>query len=275
MKRSSIILAFLAVIVIFSACNKVPRSGKLKFKNSVDSVSYALGYIEADNYKQGFERMPFQMDTAAMVVFAKAVAKTKLSERYVEFRKNQFEDLNEDIFYKGFLNELAYGKSYFTKMSADIYLRTIFEKQKAKKDSLKKEEGLANLNKGKKFLEENKARKGVIETESGLQYEIIKEGTGKVAQLTDRVKCVYHGTLIDGTVFDSSKERGDTTAFGVNRVIKGWTEALQLMPEGSEWKLFVPANLAYGERGNQKIGPNETLIFDINLVEVLEKKTKK
>ncbi|WP_321515638.1 FKBP-type peptidyl-prolyl cis-trans isomerase [Marinifilum fragile] len=275
MKRSSIILAFLAVIVIFSACNKVPRSGKLKFKNSADSVSYALGYIEADNYKKSFDRVPFQMDTAAMLEFAKAVAKTKLSERYVEFRKNQFEDLNEDIFYKGFLNELAYGKSYFTKMSADIYLRKIFEQNKAKKDSLKKEEGLANLAKGKKFLEENKTREGVIETESGLQYEIIKEGTGKVAKFNDRVKCVYHGTLIDGTVFDSSKERGDTTAFGVNRVIKGWTEALQLMPEGSEWRLYVPGDLAYGERGNQKIGPNETLIFDINLVEVVEKETKK
>jgi FKBP-type peptidyl-prolyl cis-trans isomerase len=273
MKRSSLILAFLAVIAIFSACNKVPRSGKLKFKNNVDSVSYALGYIEANNFKKNFNQVPFKMDSIAYVHFAKAIAKTTLSERYTDFRNNQFDSLNEEAFYKGFLNELAYGKSYFSETSADIYLRKIFNQKKTVKDSLRKEEGKANLAKGKKFLEENKARKEVIETESGLQYEIMKEGTGKIPDAKDRVKCVYHGTLLDGTVFDSSKERGDTTSFGVNRVIKGWTEALQLMPEGSEWKLYIPADLAYGERGSgQKIGPNETLIFDINLVEVVESK---
>lgn len=273
MKRSSLIIAFLAVIVSFSACKKVPRSGKVKFANSVDSVSYALGYIEAMNYAKGLAQVPFEMDSVAKIQFAKAIAKTKLSKRYLEFRKKQFEDLNEEVFYKGFINELAYGKSYFSEMSADIYLRKIFEQKKAAKDSIRKELGKANLQKGQDFLKENKARKEVVETESGLQYEVLKEGTGKTAGLTDRVKCVYHGTLMDGTVFDSSKERGDTTAFGVNRVIKGWTEALQIMPEGSEWRLYVPADLAYGERGSgQKIGPNEMLIFDINLVEVVEKK---
>jgi FKBP-type peptidyl-prolyl cis-trans isomerase FklB len=273
MKRRSLIIAFLAVIVSFSACTKVPKSGKMKLANSVDSVSYALGYIEAGNFKKNFNQVPFEMDSTAYVHFAKAVAKTKLSDRYTEFRVNQFKEINEEAFYKGFLNELAYGKSYFSEMSADIYLRKIFEQNKAVKDSIRKEEGNANLEKGRKFLEENKAREGVVETESGLQYEIIKEGNGPIAGERDQVKCVYHGTLLDGTVFDSSKERGDTTAFGVKRVIKGWTEALMLMPEGSEWRLYIPGDLAYGERGSRdKIGPNETLIFDINLVEVVQKK---
>ncbi|WP_421920041.1 FKBP-type peptidyl-prolyl cis-trans isomerase [Marinifilum sp.] len=274
MKKSSLIIAFLAVIVCFSACKKVPRAGKMKFANSVDSLSYALGYIEANNFKKNFSQLPFEMDSVAFVHFARAIAKTKLSETYVDFRNNQFNGLNDKAFYKGFLNELAYGKSYFSEMSADMYLRKIFNQQKAIKDSIRAETGKVNLAKGQKFLEENKARKEVIETQSGLQYEIITKGNGKIADKKDRVKCVYHGTLLDGTVFDSSKERGDTTAFGVNRVIKGWSEALQLMPEGSEWKLYIPSDLAYGERGSKKIGPNETLIFDINLVEVIEKKKK-
>ncbi|NOU59084.1 FKBP-type peptidyl-prolyl cis-trans isomerase [Marinifilum caeruleilacunae] len=273
MKRSSLIIALLALIVSFSACKKVPRSGKMKFANSVDSVSYALGYIEAGNFKKNFNQVPFEMDSTAYMHFAKAIAKTKLSERYTQFRNNQFNEINEEAFYKGFLNELAYGKSYFSEMSADIYLRKIFEKNKAVRDSIKKEKGKANLEKGRKFLEENKAREGVFETESGLQYEIIKEGNGPKPGARDRVKCVYHGTLLDGTVFDSAKERGDTTSFGVNAVIKGWKEALTLMPEGSEWRLYVPGDLAYGERGSRDIiGPNETLIFDVNLVEVIPNK---
>jgi FKBP-type peptidyl-prolyl cis-trans isomerase FklB len=271
MRRSSLIIAFLAVVVSFSACKKVSRSGKVKFTSSTDSVSYALGYIEANNYKKSFNQLPFEMDSIAKINFAKAIAKTELSKRYTDFRKNQFKELNEEIFYKGFINELAYGKSYFTEMSADLFLRKIFEENKAIKDSIRKELAKDNLKKGQEFLLENKSRNEIVETESGLQYEIIKTGNGKTAQAFDRVKCVYHGTLLDGSVFDSSKERGDTTSFGVNRVIKGWTEALQLMPEGSEWRLYIPADLAYGERGSgEKIGPNETLIFDLNLVEVIE-----
>ena len=275
MRRSSIICAFLAAIVSFSACRKVPRSGKMDFKSSIDSVSYALGYIEANNFKKTFEQVPFLMDSMTFVNFAKIMAKTQLTEKYSDIRIKQFNGFNEDAFYKGFVNELAYGKSYFSETNADIYLRKIFKQQKAIKDSLQKEIGKANLLKGKNFLTENKKHKGIKETESGLQYKIIKEGNGKIAANTDWVKCVYHGTLLDKTVFDSSKERGDSTSFAVNRVIKGWTEALQIMPEGSEWRLFIPSELAYGERGSgDKIGPNETLIFDINLVEVLDKSKK-
>ena len=109
---------------------------------------------------------------------------------------------------------------------------------------------------GEAFLEENKKRAGVVTLPSGLQYEVLKEGAGRRPAATDKVQCHYHGTLIDGTVFDSSVQRGTPAVFGVNQVIAGWVEALQLMPEGSKWKLFIPSDLAYGERGaGDKIGP--------------------
>ena len=112
---------------------------------------------------------------------------------------------------------------------------------------------------GEAFLAENAKREGVQVTESGLQYEVLQEGSGPKPSETSKVTVHYHGTLTDGTVFDSSVERGEPTSFGVNQVIKGWTEALQLMPQGAKWKLYIPADLAYGPRGaGGKIGPYET-----------------
>jgi len=122
---------------------------------------------------------------------------------------------------------------------------------------------------GKAFLAENAKREGIQVTESGLQYEVLQEGIGPKPEETSKVTVHYHGTLTDGTVFDSSVERGEPTTFGVNQVIKGWTEALQLMPQGAKWKLFIPADLAYGPRGaGGKIGPYETLIFEVELLEI-------
>ena len=127
----------------------------------------------------------------------------------------------------------------------------------------------ASVSAGKKFLEENSKKPGVITLPSGLQYTVIKEGTGPKPGLEDKVTTHYHGTLVNGKVFDSSVDRGQPVSFAVNGVIPGWTEALQLMPEGSKWKLFIPSNLAYGERGaGGDIGPNETLIFKIHLISV-------
>lgn len=128
----------------------------------------------------------------------------------------------------------------------------------------------ANIEQGKIFLEENKKREGVVTLASGLQYEVITEGTGKKAQATDQVKCHYEGTLIDGTLFDSSVKRGEPAVFGVNQVIPGWVEALQLMPEGSKWKLYIPSDLAYGAQGaGDMIPPHTTLVFEVELIEVL------
>ena len=118
-----------------------------------------------------------------------------------------------------------------------------------------------------KFLEENAKKDGVTVTKSGLQYEIITEGTGVKPEATDKVKTHYHGTLIDGRVFDSSVDRGEAISFPVNGVIKGWQEALQIMPVGSKWRLYVPSNLAYGERGaGDMIGPHSALIFEVELI---------
>lgn len=123
---------------------------------------------------------------------------------------------------------------------------------------------------GTAFLEENKSKEGVQVTASGLQYKVLTEGTGVVPASTDQVRVHYHGTLIDGTVFDSSVDRGEPATFGVTQVIPGWVEALQLMPVGSKWKLFIPSDLAYGPRGaGQMIPPHSALVFEVELLEIV------
>ena len=131
----------------------------------------------------------------------------------------------------------------------------------------------ANIEAGKKFLEENKKREGVVTLPSGLQYEVITEGNvGRYAKATDQVQCHYEGTLIDGTLFDSSIKRGQPATFGVNQVIPGWVEALQLMPEGAKWKLYSPSDLAYGAQGaGEMIPPHSTLVFEVELQKILSK----
>ncbi len=127
-----------------------------------------------------------------------------------------------------------------------------------------------NLNEGREFLEKNSKKAGITSLPSGLQYEVIKEGTGVKPKATDKVKVHYHGTLLNGTVFDSSVERGQPASFGVNQVIRGWVEALQLMPVGSKWKLYIPSDLAYGQQGaGSSIEPNSTLIFEVELLDIL------
>ena len=128
-----------------------------------------------------------------------------------------------------------------------------------------------NIEKGKAFLAENAKREGVVTLPSGLQYEIIKEGKGIKPNANDQVKCHYEGTLIDGTLFDSSIKRGQPTVFGVSQVIKGWVEALQLMPEGSKWKLYIPSELGYGsQQAGEMIPPYSTLIFEVELIKVIK-----
>ena len=127
-----------------------------------------------------------------------------------------------------------------------------------------------NIEKGKAFLAENAKKEGIVTLPSGLQYEVITEGNGKKPSATDRVKCHYEGTLIDGTLFDSSIKRGQPAVFGVNQVIRGWVEALQLMTEGSKWRLFIPSELGYGaQQAGEMIPPHSTLIFEVELIEVL------
>ena len=139
-------------------------------------------------------------------------------------------------------------------------------------EELEQKMNAASIEQGKAFLTENAKRANVVTHPSGLQYEVIKEGNGKLAKATDQVKCHYEGTLIDGTLFDSSVKRGQPAVFGVNQVIPGWVEALQLMPEGSKWKLYIPSELAYGAQGaGEMIPPHSTLVFEVELLEVLNK----
>ena len=132
---------------------------------------------------------------------------------------------------------------------------------------LKADKAAENLKAGQAFLAENKTKPGVTELPSGLQYEIITNGTGEKPKVFNQVTCHYHGTLIDGTVFDSSVNRGKPATFPLNMVIKGWTEGLQLMSAGSKWRFFIPPHLGYGERQvSAEIGPNSTLIFEVELI---------
>lgn len=153
------------------------------------------------------------------------------------------------------------------KISADEANQIIQEYISRVQDKEKDE----NLNAGKTYLEENKKKQHVEELPSGMQFEVMVQGDGELPSASDNVKCHYHGTLIDGTVFDSSVQRGEPAQFPVNGVIQGWQEALQLMPVGSKWKLFIPPHLAYGENGaGGVIGPNATLIFEVELLEIVK-----
>ncbi len=139
-----------------------------------------------------------------------------------------------------------------------------------KLNNMKSDKAAANLKAGEDFLEQNKKKESVVTTPSGLQYEVLTEGSGAKPKATDKVKCHYHGTLIDGTIFDSSVQRGQPATFPLNMVIKGWTEALQLMSVGSKWRLFLHPSLAYGNRQTGSvIGPNSTLIFDVELLAIV------
>lgn len=176
-------------------------------------------------------------------------------------KNSGFDSLKVEVMSQA-LKDVFEGKATMKQEDADKVIQAyMMEKEKAK--------GEDNLKKGQAFLEENKKKDGVKVTASGMQYIVLKEGTGAKPTLNDKVTTHYHGTLLDGTVFDSSVERGQPASFPVSGVIPGWTEALQMMSVGSKWKLFLPANLAYGERGaGGKIGPNSVLIFEVELLSI-------
>ncbi len=184
--------------------------------------------------------------------------------------KQQSIDINADIFVKGFKDALSGAKPLLTddemRSAVLAFQKEVMAKQTEKMQVL----GAKNKKEGEAFLTENKKKKGVKTLPSGLQYKIIKEGTGKMPKATDTVTTNYRGTLVDGTEFDSSYKRGQPATFPVNGVIAGWTEALQLMKTGSKWQFFIPSNLAYGERGTGPIGPNAVLLFDVELISIKE-----
>ncbi len=183
--------------------------------------------------------------------------------------KRQSVDINTDVFMQGVKDALSGG----TKLMTDEEVRetmTAFTKELAAKQAeATKELGEKNKKEGEAFLAENKKKEGVKTLPDGLQYKVISEGKGASPTATDTVTVNYRGTFVDGKEFDSSYKRGQPATFAVNGVIPGWTEALQLMKEGAKWQLFIPANLAYGERGaGGVIGPNATLIFEVELLSI-------
>nr|WP_194074855.1 FKBP-type peptidyl-prolyl cis-trans isomerase [Mariniphaga sediminis] len=216
------------------SCQQSGSVKKVKLETAADSAGYAIGILVGNNNKQQIENAPGggDINVEAMVAAFSIAALEQEGEMTVE--------------------------------EADQVIRSYFE-QAGEKESQK------NLEEGNAFLEENKSREGVNTTASGLQYEVINEGTGAKPTAEDRVRVHYHGTLIDGTVFDSSVDRGEPAVFGVGQVIPGWTEALQLMSVGSKWKVYIPSDLGYGERGaGGDIGPNSTLVFEVELLEIVE-----
>lgn len=180
------------------------------------------------------------------------------------FQNSGIKDLNVEDFVKGLTDVLNDVKPAISYDEAKQVINDYFLK-------LQKEKLEINKKAGEEFLLINRGRAGVVELPSGLQYQVLKMGDGPKPAATDKVKCHYHGTLINGMVFDSSVERGKPAVFGVNQVIPGWVEALQLMPVGSKWRLFIPSNLAYGEHGaGEMIEPNSTLIFDVELLNIVK-----
>jgi FKBP-type peptidyl-prolyl cis-trans isomerase FklB len=228
-------LSLVAVLVLLVSCNKNGAAQK-QIKTELDSVSYAIGMDVAKNVKASFD------------------------------------DFDNDLFIQGFNNVIDSTDILLDPTVAQQVVRTYFQKKQKEEAAKRQEEALKNKEEGEKFLSENKTKEGVITTESGLQYMVLKEGTGEKPTTSSKVKVHYHGTLIDGTVFDSSVDRGEPAEFGVTQVIKGWTEGLQLMPVGSKYRFFIPSSLAYGAnpRPGGVIKPNSTLIFDVELLEIVK-----
>jgi len=225
------ILAVLVIGTLFSCDNQVKEVKSLE--TELDSVSYAVGLSMSSQLKNGFE------------------------------------DVNEEILIQAIRNGLDSTNLLLDSKDIQKTIQTYFQKKQEenkKKELAKfevyKKEGIA-------FLEANKTQEGVKTTKSGLQYSVLKEGKGKKAKTTDRVKVHYHGTTVDGTVFDSSVDRGTPSEFGVTQVIKGWTEGLQLMKVGSKYKFFIPQELAYGANPRPGIiKPYMALIFEVELLEI-------
>jgi FKBP-type peptidyl-prolyl cis-trans isomerase len=234
MRKNLIYLPVIFLMIIGMSCQQSGSVKNVKLETEADSAGYAIGILVGTNNKQQVENAPGGADINLDAMVAAFSAASKGEE------------------------------GAMTTEEADQIIRRFFETAGEK-------EGQSNLEAGNAFLEENKSREGVNTTASGMQYEVITEGTGPKPSAEDRVRVHYHGTLIDGTVFDSSVDRGEPAVFGVGQVIPGWTEALQLMPVGSKWKIYLPSDLAYGERGaGADIGPNTTLIFEVELLEIVE-----
>jgi len=237
MRKLGLLVAVVALV--FASCKTENKNVEIKTFN--DSLSYSIG----NDIAKSFERS--KIDSINVDVLAKA-----MKDRMAKDTTTGLDSATiADVLMK-----------FQMKMRAE---------QEAKMLEQNKIKFKANLEEGEKFLAENKTKEGVITTASGLQYKVVKEGNGATPTTADKVKVNYEGKLLDGTVFDSSYEKKEPAEFGVTQVIKGWTEVLLLMKEGSTYEVYIPYNLAYGERGSGSIKPFSTLKFKVELLKVLKK----
>ncbi len=290
MKKLNIFFAVaLMTAFIFTSCD----SNKVKLptlKNQIDSLNYAFGVANGNGIKQYYlaadsaNADSLKIKIASLLQGLNDGLNSKVDETHpelTELGKNIGSALKDqtksglmgdstlkvdiDIIKQGLINGLKGSKVQMKPEEAQMYLQSTM--QKLQEQKMQRQFG-ANKTAGEQFLATNKSKAGVITTASGLQYEIIKKGNGPLPTDASRVKVHYHGTLIDGTTFDSSVDRGEPAVFGVNQVIKGWTEALKLMPVGSKYKLYIPQELAYGGQDQGTIKPFSTLIFDVELLSI-------
>jgi len=190
--------------------------------------------------------------------------------------KKQSMEVDWNLVSQGLTDATSGGKTRLTEDEAKAVLNEVQTEVRKEQQEKAHQAAATNKTEGEAFLAANKAKEGVVTLPSGLQYKVLTAGTGPKPTASDQVVCNYRGTLINGTEFDSSYKRGQPATFGVGQVIKGWTEALQLMPVGSKWQLFIPASLAYGERGaGAEIGPNATLIFEVELLSIVDRNAGK
>lgn len=279
MKKIISSLAVLSALVLATSCS---NNANVKVVTSADSLAYAAGVVNTDGlFEHVTTRMGIDPEYMPQVIegikeaFASdspADNAKNLGRQLGSQLKNQIlpymnetigDSLNADIFLNAFVSTLQEDETLMDVPTATAYFRTESERVRnenmASKYADNKEAGMA-------FLEANKAVAGVQVTESGLQYKVEKMGKGKKPSATDKVKVHYHGTLIDGTVFDSSVERGEPIVFALNQVIPGWTEGVQLMPVGSKFTFYIPYELAYGDRETGAIKPYSALIFEVELL---------
>lgn len=238
MKKISVLVATV-IVAMGMGVTSCDSHKSASLKTGADSVSYAIGISTGAGYKENLKTLPG-------------------------------DPANVDDLIAGFLQAIKGDSSAMkmTQQEAEAYIQTYLRDASMKDAQKTKEEG-------EKFLAENKTKDGVFTTESGLQYKVEKEGTGAKPTKEDKVKVHYTGTLLDGTKFDSSVDRGEPAEFGVTQVIPGWTEILQIMPVGSKYVIWVPSELAYGERGNRGIKPNSTLKFEVELLDIVNDDQKK
>lgn len=286
MKRVNIILTLVALLaLVVTSCSDY-KAKSVKLESDLDSLNYAFGYVNGKilkdyhlskdttgdgikslmkGIKDGLNQKE-TVDSLKQAVDLGSMIGNQLKTN-TDFYGDSTLTMDYKLLRQGMINGVAGSDAGMTADEARDYFNGTMEALQAKKM-----EAQYNDNKvaGQNFLAENAKKEGVITTASGLQYEVIKKGNGPLPKDTDKVKVHYHGTLVDGTVFDSSVDRGQPAEFGVTQVIKGWVEGLQLMPVGSKYKFYIPQELAYGSQSQGQIKPFSTLIFEVELLEIVK-----